>query len=110
MFYIEDLAPVMLWALVLELCLIMAMIAIMLRRRIVRRRYFAYKDDARQRHRDAILRYLAGERSLESILGTLGRSLNRAQTDAVHEIVFSLHTPDSSLRATDLLFAMGHVD
>jgi HEAT repeat protein len=107
---LEDIGQLVLWLVVLVMSLNLVFLFFLLRRRIIRKRFFTQKDAARERYRGPIAAFALGQLGNEQAVAALGDAKSAAEREALAEMVFAASNPANIERFSALLFLLGLVE
>jgi HEAT repeat protein len=107
---LENIGDLVLWLVVLVMSLNLVSLFFLLRRRIIRKRFFTQKDAARERYRDPIDAFALGQLGNEQAAVALGDAKSAAEREAVAEMLFAASNPANIERFSELLFLLGLVE
>ena len=107
--FLEDVGQLVLWLVLLVLSLNLVFLFFLFRRRLIRKRFFAQKDAARERYRDAVDAFTLGQTSMEQAATALGDARSAAEREVLSEMLFAASTADNTERISELLFLLGFV-
>ena len=110
MFFIEDLAALVLWLIALVVSLNLVFFFFVLYRRFSRQRFYAEKDAARERYQELILEFRDGKIDVEKAANLLSMATTKAERDAVHEMLSAIADPKRLEDVSVLLFALAYAD
>lgn len=108
--FLEDVGQLVLWLVLLVMSLNLVFLFFLLRRRLIRKRFFAQKDAARERYRDPVDAFVLGQIGLEQAAAALGDARSPAEREVVSEMLFAVSNPENTERISELLFLLGFVE
>ncbi len=110
MILLEDLTSLVLWLLATIACINFLFLCFVFYRRLARRRYYTIKDSARDRYSDVIRKFSAGRLTVEQAASLLREASDRAEQDALEEMLLAATKAQDRQRTTELLLALGYVE
>ena len=100
--FLEDVGQLVLWLVLLVMSLNLVFLFFLLRRRLIRKRFFAQKDAARERYRDPVDAFVLGQIGLEQAAAALGDARSPAEREVVSEMLFAVSNPENTLAVKGL--------
>ncbi len=110
MFFLEDVATIVIWLIILVTTLNFVFVSFVLYRRLSRARYFVEKDAAVLRYRQSIEDFGAGKLSLEDTVRLLSHAKSRAEREAVQQLLARASREENIEPVSQVLYGLGFVD
>jgi HEAT repeat protein len=110
LFFLEDVATIVVWLLILVMTLNFVFLSFVFYRRFARARYFAEKDAALARYRHSIKDFAEGSLSPEETLAVLEHARSSAEREAVQQLLIAEANEANTERISRLLFTLGFVE
>lgn len=107
---LENVGQLVFWLVILVLSLNLVFLFFLLRRRLIRKRFFVQKDAARERYREPVDAFSLGQLDIEKTVAALGSARSVAEREALAEMVFATMNSDNAERISELLFLLGLVE
>jgi len=108
--FLEDVGRLVLWLVLLVMSLNLVFLFFLIRRRLIRKSFFAQKDAARERYRDPVDAFSLGQIGLEQAATALGDARSPAEREGVWEMLFAVSNANNTERISELLFRLGFVE
>jgi HEAT repeat protein len=109
-FFLEDVATIVVWLLILVMTLNFVFLSFVFYRRLSRARHFAEKDAAVARYAQPIRDFAQGTLSLEASLVMLEHARSLAEREAVQQLLLAEVNERNVNSVAKLLFALGFVE
>lgn len=107
---LENVGQLVFWLVVLVMSLNLVFFLFLIRRRIIRKRFFIQKDAARERYRDPVDAFSLGQSGPEQTVSALGDAKSPAEREALAEMLLAASNPNNAERLAQLLFLLGLVE
>jgi hypothetical protein len=107
---LENVGQLVFWLVVLVMSLNVVFFFFMVRRRILRKRFYAMKDAARERYRDAVDAFALGQAGEQQAVTAFQDAKSPAEREVLAEMLFSAANPTNDGRISELLFVLGFVE
>ena len=108
--FLENIGQVVLWLVILVASLNVLFLFFLIRRRLIRARFFVQKDAARQRYRDPVDAFALGQLGNEQAAAALGDAKTIAEREVLAEMLFAASNSANSDRVSELMFLLGLVE
>jgi HEAT repeat protein len=108
--FLENVAQLVLWLVILVTSLNLLFLFFLVRRRLVRGRFFRQKDAARQRYRDPVDAFALGHLDNQQAAAALGDAKSPAEREVLAEMLFAASNAGNTERISELLFLLGLVE
>ncbi|MGH9521045.1 MAG: HEAT repeat domain-containing protein [Terriglobales bacterium] len=106
----EDLTSVVLWLLATVAAINLVFLFFVFFRRLVRKRYYAIKDSARERYQAVIAGFESGQVPVENATELLAGATTRPERDAVEELLLDAVLTGDPERMTELILGAGYME
>ena len=107
---LENVGQLVFWLVVLVMSLNLVFFLFLIRRRLIRKRFFIQKDAARERYRDPVDAFSLGQVGTEQSAAAFGDAKSPAEREALAEMLFAASTPANAERVSELMFLLGMVE
>ncbi|HEY3927961.1 MAG TPA: HEAT repeat domain-containing protein [Candidatus Koribacter sp.] len=107
---LENVGQLVFWLVILVVTLNIVFLFFLVRRRIIRKRFFQMKDAARERYRDAVEAFALGQATGPHIMESFRDARSPAEREVLSELLFAAATLQNSQRISDVLYQIGFIE